>query len=171
MIIEEKIKNKARNKIYKQLNHSENMPPRYSNILVLLLVIFFINFSLFLMRGKLKTFNNVYQQNILFNYAKNDTRTLKEKNTLLNFCFLDPTMLQTRPVINYDHLKSNYLKLSRQVTSASQFRRLHSQFVPTGCIPILTVAIIIPIRNRTNHLHILLGHLHPFLQKQLLRSG
>ena len=153
------------------MDHSENMSPRYSYVLVLLLVFFFINFSLFLMRGKPKTFNSLYQHNILISYSGNDTRTLEETNILLNFCFLDPTMLQTRLIINYNQLKSNYLKLSRQVTSTSQFRRLHSQFVPIGCTPILTVAIIIPIRNRTNHLHILLGHLHPFLQKQLLRSG
>ena len=153
------------------MDHSENMSPRCSYVLVLLLVIFFINFQLFLMQRKLKTFNSLYQHNILISYSGNDTRKLKETDISLNFCFLDPTMLQTRLIINYNQLKSNYLKLSRQVTSASQFRRLYSPFVPTGCTPILTVAIIIPIRNRKNHLHILLGHLHPFLQKQLLRLG
>ena len=101
----------------------------------------------------------------------NSTTLSREIFYSTHSCLLDPTKLDQELFINYNQLKSNYLKLSRQVTSDSQFRRLHSQFVPIGCTPILTVALIIPIRNRTNHLHILLGHLHPFLQKQLLRLG
>ena len=92
----------------------------------------------------------------------NSTTLSREIFYLTHSCLLDPTKLDQELFINYNQLKSNYLKLSRQVISASQFRRLHSQFVPIGCTPILTVALIIPIRNRTNHLHILLGHFHPF---------
>lgn len=39
---------------------------------------------------------------------------------------------------------------------------------PAFCISLHKVAIIIPYRNRKKHLDILLYHLHPLLEKQLL---
>ena len=37
---------------------------------------------------------------------------------------------------------------------------------PTNCIPRQKVAVILPYRNRENHLHTLLKRLHPMLRKQ-----
>ena len=42
------------------------------------------------------------------------------------------------------------------------------QWRPLGCISRHRVAIIIPYRDREEHLRIFLNHMHPFLQKQQL---
>ncbi|KAI0212444.1 Beta-1,4-N-acetylgalactosaminyltransferase bre-4 [Lamellibrachia satsuma] len=45
------------------------------------------------------------------------------------------------------------------------------QWRPLGCISRHRVAIIIPYRDREEHLRIFLNHMHPFLQKQQLDYG
>ena len=40
---------------------------------------------------------------------------------------------------------------------------------PTHCVPRHRVALIIPFRDREEHLRILLGIIHPMMQRQLLQ--
>ena len=42
------------------------------------------------------------------------------------------------------------------------------EWAPSWCTSIQKVAIIIPYKNREKHLRILVKHLHPMLQKQLI---
>lgn len=42
------------------------------------------------------------------------------------------------------------------------------RFKPQDCIPRYNVAIIVPYRNRQDHLVSFIHHIHPFLQKQLI---
>lgn len=42
------------------------------------------------------------------------------------------------------------------------------RYIPPNCIPQHHVAIIVPYRNRFEHLNIFLRNIHPFLQKQQL---
>ncbi|PIK36859.1 putative beta-1,4-galactosyltransferase 2-like [Apostichopus japonicus] len=44
-------------------------------------------------------------------------------------------------------------------------------WIPSTCLPRWKVAIIIPFRNRSHHLPVLLHHLIPFLQRQRLEFG
>lgn len=67
--------------------------------------------------------------------------------------------------LNLDNLKADFLnrtKLENNYIEENGF------FRPKLCIPHHKVAIIIPYRDREQHLHILLKHLHGVLQRQLL---
>jgi len=55
-------------------------------------------------------------------------------------------------------------------TQSDSFDRFgKSMFEPTKCKATLSVAIIVPFRDRDQHLRRLLGHLHPMLMRQNLR--
>jgi len=56
---------------------------------------------------------------------------------------------------------------STQSGSLGQFGK--SVFEPTKCKATLSIAIIVPFRDRDQHLRRLLGHLHPILTRQNLR--
>ena len=84
-------------------------------------------------------------------------------------CMLDVTTLQMKIDIDFEKLKHRYQLMDDHLKNTLNRRKKHAQFIPLGCVSSETIAIIIPIRNRTEHLHILLAHLHPILQKQLVR--
>ena len=42
------------------------------------------------------------------------------------------------------------------------------RYEPTECRARNKVAIVVPFRNRANHLRVFLRHMHPFLQRQQL---
>ena len=42
------------------------------------------------------------------------------------------------------------------------------RYEPTECRARNKVAIVVPYRNRANHLNVFLHHIHPFLQRQQL---
>lgn len=46
--------------------------------------------------------------------------------------------------------------------------QVDGRYLPPDCIPRYQVAIIVPYRNRFEHLNIFLRNIHPFLQKQQL---
>lgn len=53
----------------------------------------------------------------------------------------------------------------------NEFRNSNLQnghYQPPNCLPQSQIALIIPYRNRTEHLNIFLRNIHPFLQKQRL---
>ena len=85
------------------------------------------------------------------------------------YCMLDTTNLQEKLYIDFESSKQKYAEMTKYLNNSVSTRQSYAQFVPHNCEATDTVAIIIPIRNRDEHLHILLGHLHPILQKQLLR--
>ena len=55
-----------------------------------------------------------------------------------------------------------------QLESKLSYVEEGGRWKPTHCRPRHRIAIIIPYRDRDNHLRVLLNHLHPFLQRQLL---
>ena len=83
-------------------------------------------------------------------------------------CMLDATKLKVKLDIDLELSKQRYKQMSKQVNTSLQ-REENAQFVPHDCVASETTAIIIPIRDRDEHLQILLGHLHPILQKQFIR--
>lgn len=54
------------------------------------------------------------------------------------------------------------------LTLSNAYRLTDKLFTPIVCLSLHRVAIIIPYRDRLHHLHILLAHLHPILQRQQL---
>lgn len=134
------------------------------NLILILLCFFTMNIiPVFILQERLKLVKK------LFGYRVERKKVDDDIKNITNLCFLDPSKLEAKLFINFNQLKSQYLTLSRQITNMSPKRQPHTQFVPNQCKPVLTVAVIIPARDRNSHVHILLGHLHPFLQKQLLR--
>ena len=85
------------------------------------------------------------------------------------YCMLDTTNLQEKLSIDFESSKQKYAEMTKYLNNSASTIQSYAQFAPHNCEATDTVAIIIPIRNRDEHLHILLGHLHPILQKQLLR--
>ncbi|XP_039256959.2 beta-1,4-galactosyltransferase 2-like [Styela clava] len=61
--------------------------------------------------------------------------------------------------------------LGQFLEESDENKRISVVFEPGACNAVHSVAIIIPFRNREEHLRILLGHLMPVLQRQLLRFG
>lgn len=74
-----------------------------------------------------------------------------------------------------DHV-DHFVKVNRHFVNESQFQKLAvdlnigagGKWKPSQCKSHYHVAIIIPNRGRNDQLKILLNHLHPFLQKQLI---
>ena len=67
--------------------------------------------------------------------------------------------------LSLDNLNPNFLNESKL---ANNYVEEDGFFRPATCLPQHKVAIIIPYRDREQHLHILLKHLHGVLQRQLL---
>ena len=89
-------------------------------------------------------------------------------NAISYHCMLDATKLKVKFDIDLELSKQRYKQMSKQVNTSLQLEE-NAQFVPHDCVASETIAIIIPIRDRDEHLQILLGHLHPILQKQFIR--
>lgn len=64
------------------------------------------------------------------------------------------------------------VKVNKSAPSLEEQERAHPELAPGGhyqpgdCTARHKVAIIIPYRDRVNHLAVLLHHLHPILQRQ-----
>jgi len=58
----------------------------------------------------------------------------------------------------------------RQNTATPQRHQLMrgGRWIPLWCIPRQSVAVIVPFRDRDQHLNTFINHLHPFLRSQLL---
>lgn len=67
--------------------------------------------------------------------------------------------------LNLNNLRSDFLNQTKQENS---YVEKDGFFRPAFCLSQHKVAIIIPYRDRKQHLHILLSHLHGLLQRQLL---
>jgi len=64
--------------------------------------------------------------------------------------------------------------ISQVITRKWVSRRLlepGGRYKPPGCIANHRVAIIVPYRNREEHLRTFLHHIHPFLQRQQIEYG
>ncbi|XP_076821547.1 beta-1,4-galactosyltransferase 2-like isoform X2 [Clavelina lepadiformis] len=70
--------------------------------------------------------------------------------------------------MNMAEMIKTYHDLNASVSTQST-RSGGFAFEPDSCKPKLSVAIIIPFRDREDHLKTLLGHLHPILLRQNLR--
>ena len=60
-----------------------------------------------------------------------------------------------------------------QVRSETAIKRLKKGglYSPTDCLPVESVAVIIPYRDRQKHLEIFVNYMHAFLQRQQLQYG
>ena len=125
----------------------------YLIIALLTALTLFVVVPVYILQRRLTFFQQIYDSNRFGDYH----------------CMLDVTTLQEKIDVDFDLSKRRYETLTSQLNNTVQTRETHAQFVPHECVPSETIAIIIPIRDRDEHLHILLGHLHPILQKQLLR--
>lgn len=67
--------------------------------------------------------------------------------------------------LSLDNLKPDFLN---QTKTTNRYTEENGFFRPKFCLPQHKVAIIIPYRDREQHLYILLKHLHGLLQRQLL---
>lgn len=77
-----------------------------------------------------------------------------------------PTRLVGPLKIDFDLMTQSYLENSEPLQNERSFSLA---FEPLTCKPHISVAIIIPFRDRQQHLEYLLGHLHPILKHQLIR--
>ena len=77
-----------------------------------------------------------------------------------------PSRLVGKLAINFDSMMQLYHQQNETFGKKSMSSLA---FEPTTCSPHLSIAIIIPFRNRQKHLEYLLGHLHPILERQLNR--
>ena len=68
--------------------------------------------------------------------------------------------------IDFDEINKTFYDLNHRYKEEN---KTLIAFETELCRPILTVAIIIPYRDRKLHLDYLVGHLHPILERQLLR--
>ena len=76
-----------------------------------------------------------------------------------------PALLgDTRADINHTHEESMYSEQS--IAAANPDLSPGGRWRPSHCHSAHKVAIIIPYRDRPAHLHVLLAHLHPLLQRQ-----
>ena len=85
-----------------------------------------------------------------------ESQTCSSPTNLVGFLRIDFTEIQQ----TYDSLIEKYEKLGEKPRTV---------FEPAHCKPKLSVAIIVPYRDREEHLKYLLGHLHPILSRQLIR--
>ena len=77
-----------------------------------------------------------------------------------------PSRLVGKLAINFDSMIEYYHQRNEIFGKKSMSSLV---FEPATCSPRLSIAIIIPFRNRQKHLEYLLGHLHPILERQLNR--
>jgi len=68
--------------------------------------------------------------------------------------------------IDFNEINQTFLDLTQRYKEEKKPRVV---FETENCCPTLSVAIIIPYRDRRLHLEYLLGHLHPILERQLIR--
>lgn len=76
-----------------------------------------------------------------------------------------PKVGRMRVDLSLDNLDPDFLNHSK---SENNYVEEDGFFRPATCLPQHKVAIVIPYRDREQHLHILLKHLHGVLQRQLL---
>jgi hypothetical protein len=102
-----------------------------------------------------------HKSSSLFHQLMSSSSSNKKKTT----CSLIPPDLQGRIDINMDPVigenMSEIIRLNPNVGPGGHF-------APSSCYPRHVVAIIIPYRDRMEHLSILLYNLHPILQRQQL---
>jgi len=101
-----------------------------------------------------------------FNFMKH---VAQENVALPTRCVRNESNLREKINISLEISKQNYATLSNQFSRYLRRRKDGWQFFPHDCIAHYTIAIIIPIRNRDEHLRIFLGHFHPIIQKHKLR--
>ncbi|CAB3984147.1 beta-1,4-N-acetylgalactosaminyltransferase bre-4 [Paramuricea clavata] len=80
---------------------------------------------------------------------------LCEPELLVGAVYCNKTVPQMQEVV--EQLSSDYDGLVKK----------GGAFTPTGCIAKNKLAIIIPYRNRSQHLRIFLRHMHPIMQRQM----
>ena len=68
-------------------------------------------------------------------------------------------------------VNSNIETIEKTDVAATDKLKYGGFYKPRDCAPTEVTAIIIPYRDRAEHLETLLNHLHPFLQKQNLQYG
>ena len=84
----------------------------------------------------------------------------------LSLCPIFPTSLKGKLKIELNKSPLNWTQLEAKYRNM----KLGGQFLP-NCTARHRVAILIPYRNRDRELRILLDHLHPILQRQLITYG
>lgn len=72
---------------------------------------------------------------------------------------------------NTIHIDHNETDLNTIESHFSNVLELGGQFAPTNCKSKYRVAVIIPYRNRSQQLPILLNNIHPFMMKQKIDYG
>ena len=63
------------------------------------------------------------------------------------------------------------LEITLKNNSNALFIEPGGRYKPPGCLSNHRIAIIIPFRNREEHLLLFLQHMHPFLQRQQIEYG
>lgn len=108
-----------------------------------------------------------------FSFNQNDTKTAKtnasraliDQTSRKPYCPPVPPEIKGRIFINFEHkhdyTEADILAQNPELAEGGAWR-------PKDCIARHKVAIIIPYRDRKEHLTVLLSHLHPMLQRQQL---
>ncbi len=115
----------------------------------------------------MRTKNTINNYKVILNRTLNSVTSdpIVSKTTTLELCPLVPPKLAGR------------LKVLTENPSFNQLEALFpdlepgGRFKPNNCIPRNKVAVIIPYRDREEHLRILCKNIHPILQRQQLDYG
>jgi hypothetical protein len=115
----------------------------------------------------MRTMNTINNYKVILNRTLNSVTSdpIVSNTTPLQLCPLIPPKLVGR------------LKVLTESPSFNQMEALFpdlepgGRFKPSDCIPRHKVAIIIPYRDREEHLRIFLHNIHPILQRQQLDYG
>lgn len=107
-------------------------------------------------RNNLKKFN--YETSI-----KTSTDLITKEKKM---CPMIPANLVGRIQVNETILSIE--EIEQTYSSHKSYENINGHFRPKYCLPHSKVAIIIPYRNRLDHLKVFLNNMHKFLQKQLI---
>lgn len=90
-------------------------------------------------------------------------------DSLITLDFPEDTVCPFKQYIHADLLRPNMNITENSNTWAASLNLSQGEWHPANCSARFLVAVIIPYRNREEHLKIFLNHMHPFLQKQNVR--
>ena len=140
-------------------------------IVISLLFLLLTNYSFMIKNSVISFYReiNISKEfyNSRFNLSENFNNRITIRNTSsnLNLCPLIPPGLNDRIQINMTQIPEEKLSQLENITTLNiKQGGLRS---PSNCESRHRVAIVIPYRNRKEHLELFLMHMHPFLSKQV----
>ena len=111
--------------------------------------------------------SRIFDPKVIFVDAVNDSTTTSNDSSLLPPCPLVPPKLVGRVKVLIDEVPSTMEEVELSLPNIKP----GGTFAPTDCKSSHKVAIIIPYRNRPDHLRILLYNIHPILSRQNIDYG